>query len=37
VNQRRKEIGVIPLGANGMPTDNRSWEVAKEEAQRRMV
>jgi hypothetical protein len=37
VNTRRKEMGVPPLGANGMPTDNRSWEVAKEEAQRQMV
>ncbi|GGE69819.1 hypothetical protein GCM10011533_22740 [Streptosporangium jomthongense] len=36
VNARRKELGVSPLGDNGMPTDNSSWDVAHAEAIRRL-
>src|SRR5690554_1474147 len=36
VNARRKERGVPPLGANGLPTDDSSWDVAREEALRRV-
>lgn len=36
VNARREELGVSPLGDNGMPTDNSSWEVAHAEAIRRL-
>jgi hypothetical protein len=36
VNARRKERGVPPLGANGLPTDDSSWDVAREEALRRL-
>jgi hypothetical protein len=35
VNNRRKALGVSPLGDNGMPTNNESWEVAHVEAERR--
>jgi len=35
VNARRKERGVPPLGANGLPADDSSWDVAREEALRR--
>lgn len=35
-NARRKALGVPPLGPNGMPTDNSSWAVAREEALRRL-
>ena len=35
VNDRRKVLGVSPLGDNGMPTDKESWEVAHTEANRR--
>lgn len=36
VNARREELGVSPLGGNGMPTDNSSWDVASAEAIRRL-
>ncbi|GAA3977732.1 hypothetical protein [Allohahella marinimesophila] len=36
VNARRKELGVSPLGTNGMPTDNSSEEAARQEALRRL-
>lgn len=36
VNARREGLGVSPLGANGMPTDNSSWDVARAEALRRL-
>jgi hypothetical protein len=36
VNARRKDRGVPPLGANGLPTDDSSWDVAREEALRRL-
>lgn len=36
VNARREELGVSPLGDNGMPTDNSSWDVARVEALRRL-
>ena len=36
VNARRSELGVTPLGENGMPTDNSSLGVAKAEALRRL-
>ena len=35
VNARRKERGVPPLGANGLPADDSSWDVARGEALRR--
>ena len=35
VNDCRKVLGVSPLGDNGMPTDQESWEVAHAEAERR--
>ena len=35
VNARRTTFGVPPLGPNGLPTDNSSWEVARTEAIRR--
>ena len=35
-NARRKALGVPPLGSNGMPTDNSSWDIAREEALRRL-
>ena len=36
VNARRKELGVSPLGGNGMPTDNSSWDIARAEVLRRL-
>lgn len=36
VNARREELAVSPLGANGMPTDISSWDVARAEALRRL-
>jgi len=33
VNARREELGVSPLGPNGMPTTNDSWDVAYRKAQ----
>lgn len=36
VNARRSDLGVTPLGENGMPTDNSSWDAAKAEAMRRL-
>ena len=36
VNSRREKLGVPPLGANGLPTDDASWNVAREEALRRL-
>ena len=36
VNARRSELGVSPLGQDGMPVDKSSWEVAKTEALRRL-
>src|SRR5690554_2418851 len=36
VNARRKDRGVPPLGTNGLPTDDSSWDVAREEALRRL-
>jgi len=35
-NARRKALGVPPLGSNGMPTDNSSWDIAREAALRRI-
>jgi hypothetical protein len=32
VNARREELGVSPLGPNGMPTINDSWDVAYRKA-----
>jgi hypothetical protein len=32
VNARREELGVSPLGPNGMPTNNDSWDVAYRKA-----
>lgn len=37
VNARREELGVSPLGDNGMPTDKSSWGVARSEAARRLA
>ncbi|KPQ01683.1 hypothetical protein [Marinobacter sp. HL-58] len=36
VNARREQLCVSPLGDNGMPTDNSSWDVARTEALRRL-
>jgi hypothetical protein len=36
VDARRKELGTPPLGTNGKPTDNSSWDIAREEALRRL-
>jgi hypothetical protein len=36
VNARRKELGVSPLGPNGMPTDKSSEEATRKEAFRRL-
>ena len=35
VNARRKELGVPPLGPNGLPACRTSWEVARAEAEKR--
>ncbi|MCH8529209.1 MAG: hypothetical protein LAT65_00010 [Saccharospirillum sp.] len=35
-NARRQALGVEPLGDNGLPTTRKSWEVAAEEARRRI-
>lgn len=35
-NARRKELGVSPLGPNGMPVSKESWEVAYIEAERKL-
>ena len=37
VNTRRRERGVSPLGANGMPTSNESWDIAYAEAKKRIL
>jgi hypothetical protein len=36
VNARRAELGVSPLGQDGMPVDSSSWEVANKEALKRL-
>ena len=36
VNARREGLGVSPLGDNGMPIDNSSWDVARAETLRRL-
>ena len=36
VNARRRTLGVPPLGVNGLPVDDASWKVAREEALRRL-
>jgi len=36
VNARRGALGVSQLGANGMPIDNSSWDVASTEALKRL-
>jgi len=35
VNARREELGASPLGPNGMPTNNDSWDAAYREARKR--
>jgi len=37
VNARREKLGVSPLGLNGMPTTNDSWDVAFREARKRVA
>ena len=37
VNARREELGVSPLGLNGMPTTNDSWDAAYREARKRVT
>jgi hypothetical protein len=37
VNARRKELGVTPLGPNGMPTNEDSWDAAYREARKRVT
>jgi len=37
VNARRREFGVSPLGADGMPTSNESWDIAYAEAKKRIL
>ena len=37
VNARREELGASPLGPNGMPTTNDSWDVAFREAQKQVT
>jgi hypothetical protein len=36
VNARREELGVTPLGPNGMPTTDNSWDIAYHKAQKRV-
>jgi hypothetical protein len=36
VNARRSGLGVSPLGKDGMPVDESSWEVANKEALKRL-
>ncbi|WP_018403514.1 hypothetical protein [Marinobacter gelidimuriae] len=37
VNARREELRVTPLGKNGMPTADDSWDVAFREARKRVA
>jgi hypothetical protein len=37
VNARREELGVSPLGPNGMPITDDSWDVAYREARKRVA
>ncbi|MBK1887766.1 hypothetical protein [Marinobacter sp. DY40_1A1] len=37
VNERRKKLGVQPLGSNGMPTSNESWDIAYSEARKQIT
>ncbi|MCK0165390.1 hypothetical protein [Marinobacter sp. S6332] len=36
VNERRKKLGVQPLGSNGMPTTDESWDIAYSEARKQI-
>lgn len=36
VNERRRKLGVQPLGANGMPTSDESWDIAYNEARKQI-
>jgi hypothetical protein len=37
VNARRKELGVPPLGPDGLPACRTSWAVARAEAEKRLA
>jgi hypothetical protein len=37
VNARREELKVTPLGKNGIPTADDSWDVAFREARKRVA
>jgi len=37
VNARREELGAGPLGPNGVPTTDASWDVAYREARKRVA
>ena len=36
VNARRQELGVSPLGADGLPVSDESWDIAYAEARKRV-
>jgi hypothetical protein len=36
VNERRRKLGVSPLGANGMPASDESWDIAYSEARKKI-
>lgn len=36
VNERRQKLGVSPLGANGMPTSDESWDIAYSAARKQV-
>jgi len=37
VNERRKKLGAQPLGSNGMPTSDESWDIAYSEARKQIT
>lgn len=37
VNERRQKRGVAPLGKNGMPISDESWNIACDEARKRVA
>lgn len=37
VNARRKQLGVPPLGSDGLPTCRTSWDIAYTEAKKRLT
>ena len=36
VNARREKLGVSPLGPNGMPTSDESWDITYSEARKQI-